>query len=184
MLDFGQWVKANDLGNALRVGNDEDVHARLAAVLCDPNANEIIRDANFIATQHAPWDVHGPGGTGVETLRVNPDNSVDLINKENCSVNKVGKVLNLPQLDLATNLGNALRVGNDPDVQAQMARVLADPDAREIIKDANFIATQHAFWDVHGPGGTGVETLRVNPDGSIDLINKVNCRTSNIGKLR
>ncbi len=184
MLDLGQWGEANALGNALRVGNDPDVQAHLSGVLCDPNASEIIRDANFIATQHVPWDVHGPDGMGVETIGVNPDNTISLINKETGSAASVGKMLEIPQLDEATSLGNALRVGNDPDVQAQVARVLADPDAREIIKDAKFIATQHAPWDVHGPDGLGVETLQINPDSSLALINKETGSNTNIAKLR
>jgi hypothetical protein len=183
MLDLGQWGEANDIGNALRVGNDPDVQARLSSVLCDPNASEIIRDANFIATQHAPWDVHGPDGMGVATLRVNPDNTLDLVNNETNSAFNVGKLLNPEQLNEATAVGNALRVGNDPDVQAQLAAVLRDPDARNIINVANYIATTHAWFDVHGPNGTGVDTLQVNPNNSVDLVNKENGAVRNVGQL-
>jgi hypothetical protein len=85
-IDFGlgirQNVEARQLGDALRVGNDPDVRAKLSQVLFDPAAREIIRHADFVATQHAPWDVHGPYGMGVETLQIYPDNSVGLLNRE------------------------------------------------------------------------------------------------------
>lgn len=183
MLDFGQWQKANDLGNAMRVGNDPDVQFRLSQALLDPNASEIIRDANFIATQHMPWDVHGPNGMGVNTIRMNQDNTLELVNNWNGSSTNAGKILNLPQLELATNLGNALRVGNDPDVQFQLMHVVSDPDAREMIKDANFWATQHADWDVHGPNGMGEESLRINPDNTIAVVHNATGYATNIAKL-
>jgi hypothetical protein len=88
-LNIRQNVEARHLGDALRVGNDPDVRAQLSQVLFDPAAREIIRHADYIATRHAPWDVHGPYGMGVETLQINPDNSVDLINKDTNTSTKI-----------------------------------------------------------------------------------------------
>lgn len=83
----------------------------------------------------------------------------------------------------ANQLGDALRVGNEPDVADKLRQALYEPDARSIILEADQIATEHAPWDVHGPNGMGEERLRINNNGTIDLINNWNGNARNIATL-
>ena len=186
------------LGNALRVGNEDDVRVRLAAVLCEPDSALRIAQANYLATQHVPWDneYHGKDDRRVMQIVTNDKlQTVDIFNNDTQSLVRpadqqdqaFGKILNSYQLGKAEGLGNALRVGNEGDIlNGQLPGVLADADAKYIIKDANFIATQSAPWDQHGPGGMGDETLRINPDLTLDLFNN-NTQSvvrNNIAKLQ
>ena len=165
------------LGNALRVGNDADVQARLAAALLQPDAREIIERANHIAREHSVFDheYHGRDDLGVMTIDFGPDGrSANIVNRDTNAVNAFGKILNGFQIDEAKNVGNALRVDNEPDVLAQLGQVVRDPDAWSIIKSANFWSTQHAWWDQHGPTGDGEAFLNVNPNNTVDLFNRNN----------
>src|SRR5579883_2742147 len=57
---------ARGLGDALRVGNEDDVRVRLAAVLCEPDSAARIAEANELAKHHVPWDneYHGKQDDG------------------------------------------------------------------------------------------------------------------------
>lgn len=173
MQPFEDW----GLGNALRVGNDADVQARLSAVLLEPDAREIIERANNIARVHSPFDheYHGRDDLGLMTIDFGPDGrSVNIVNRDNNAVNTFGKLLNDIQIDEAKDVGNALRVDNELDLQSQLERVVRDPDAWSIIKEANFWSTQHAWWDTHGPTGDGEAFLNLNPDNTLSLYNRNN----------
>jgi hypothetical protein len=81
-LDPRENVVAHHLGDALRAGNVPDVHDTLAQEIFNPNLREMIRfGSDEIRPKHFPTDVHGPDGFGVSELRINPDNTVDIVNR-------------------------------------------------------------------------------------------------------
>jgi hypothetical protein len=93
IFDFGKHaVEAHQLGNALRVGNEPDVGDKLRQALYEPDARAIILNADRIATQHAPGDVHGPNGMGVERLSINNNGTIDLINNETGSARYIANL--------------------------------------------------------------------------------------------
>lgn len=87
-----QEIEAHQLGDALRVGNEPDVGDKLRQVLYEPNASGIILHADRIATEHAPGDVHGPNGMGVERLSINFNGTIDLINNESNSARPIARL--------------------------------------------------------------------------------------------
>jgi hypothetical protein len=83
LFDWGKHeVEAHQLGDALRVGNEPDVGDKLRQALYEPDAAGIILQADRIARHHAPGDVHGPFGMGVESLNINFNGTIDLINND------------------------------------------------------------------------------------------------------
>lgn len=83
-----------ELGNNLRVGNESGAINLLNQFLGDPSAREVIQQADYNATQHLPIDnaYHGHDDQGVDTVRVNPNSSVDLVNRDTGNITPVGQL--------------------------------------------------------------------------------------------